>query len=191
MRKLIIITFVLLSSLTFAQSKDTVGLNIPQVNGMVIYQKTVKVAGKSASTLFENSKTWFDKRYTGLDSVKTQDAAAGKLVGRGWEKLAFKGPLGLEVANRAGMNIDIASAADSYTVRISNIVMGYMEDPTQPRIYFSAEDLMDRVLGVKFNDQAGFNPTPFNKKRSKKAVVSLNELVNDVMKSIDEGMNPK
>jgi hypothetical protein len=191
MRKLILFALVTLSSFTYAQNKDTVGLNIPLANGMVVYQNTVKVSGKSLAALFENSRSWFNKRYNGLDSVKIQDSATGKLSGQGWEKLAFKGPLGMEVANRAGMKIEITSANESYNVRISNIVMGYMEDPALPRTYFTAEDLMDRVLGVKFNNETGFNPTPFNKKRSKKAVESLSLLVDEMMKSIEEGMNSK
>ncbi|MFD2146338.1 DUF4468 domain-containing protein [Mucilaginibacter antarcticus] len=163
MRKLMILTLVMLSSLTFAQNKDTVGLNIPQVNGMVIYKQNFNTPGKSAAALFANATAWFDKRYNGLDSVNTQDAANGRLVARGWEKLAFKGPLGLEVANRAGIKMEITAAIGSYSVKLSNIIMGYMEDPTQPRIYFTAEDLMDRVLGVKFKGESGFNPAPFNK----------------------------
>jgi hypothetical protein len=189
MRKLMIIALLLTGSITFAQNKDTVGLNIPMVNGMVVYQKAFKAPGKSAAALFNNSKTWFEKRYNGLDSVITQDSANGQLVGQGWEKLAFKGPLGMEVANRAGMIIEINSKTDGYDVRISKIVLGYMEDPALPRIYFSAEDLMDKVLGVKFNNETGYNPTPFNKKRSKKAVESLSLLVTGVMLSISEAMS--
>jgi hypothetical protein len=191
MRKLMIIALLLTGNITFAQNKDTVGLNVPMVNGMVVYQKAFKAPGKSATELFNNSRTWFEKRYNGLDSVKVQDSANGQLVGQGWEKLVFKGPLGMEVANRAGMKIEIISKSDGYDVRISNIVLGYMEDPALPRTYFSAEDLMDKVLGVKFNNENGYNPTPFNKKLSKKALESLNQLVNDVMKSIGEVMGSK
>jgi hypothetical protein len=191
MRKLMIIALLLTGNITFAQNKDTVGLNTPVVNGMVVYQKNFKTSGKSTATLFNNSRTWFEKRYNGLDSVKVQDSVNGQLVGQGWEKLAFKGPLGMEVANRAGMKIDIISKSDGYEVRISNIVLGYMEDPGLPRIYFSAEDLMDKVLGVKFNNENGYNPTPFNKKRSKKALESLNLLMNDMMLSINEVMDSK
>lgn len=191
MKKLILLALMMLSSVAFAQNKDTIGLNIPQVNGMVVYQRTVKAPQKSTAILFDRSKAWFDKRYVGLDSVKTQDAATGQLIGRGWEKLAFKGPLGLEVANRAGMKIEITSATDSYDVRISNIVLGYMEDPALPRIYFTAEDMMDKVLGNKLKNELGYNPTPFNIKRSTKAFISLNDLISDVLKSIDQEMNAK
>lgn len=188
MRKVMILTLVMLSSFAFAQNKDTLGLNIPLVNGMVVYQKTFKASGKTAATLFAHSKTWFEKRYNDLDSIKIQNAATGQLAGRGWEKLVFKGPLKMEVTNRAGLSIEITSSNESYDVKISNIVLGYVEDPAQPRIYFTAEDMLDKLLGVKFKGETGYNPTPFKKNLSRNAFKGLNLLLTDVVKSINETM---
>ncbi|MDB5003869.1 MAG: hypothetical protein JWQ34_2094 [Mucilaginibacter sp.] len=107
MRKLIILVFIVIAKITFAQNKDTVGLQMPFANGEIAYQKTFKAPGKSITSLFNNSRSWFEKRYNDLDSVKIQDSANGRIVGTGWEVLSFKGPLGMDVPSRTGMIIEI------------------------------------------------------------------------------------
>jgi hypothetical protein len=189
MRKLLILAFVLIAKIASAQNKDTVGLHIPFTNGMVIYQKTFKAPGKSAVVLFNNSRSWFEKRYYSLDSVKIQDSANGRLVGSAGEQLLFKGPLGLKVSNRCVMSIEINSRNGAYTVQVSKIAVGYEEDPGKGRTYFTAEDLMDKVLEKDHPKGAGFSPVPFNKKNSKKTLQSLNVLIDGVIASINETMN--
>jgi hypothetical protein len=43
MKNLIVLVFILITKITFAQQKDTVGLNTPFINGDVIYQKVFLV----------------------------------------------------------------------------------------------------------------------------------------------------
>lgn len=190
MRKLIILAFILIAKITFAQNKDTIGLQTPFANGEVAYQKNFKAPGKSITLLFNNSRSWFEKRYDNLDSIKMQNSATGHLSGIGWEVLTFKGPLGMDVPSRAGMTIEIRSKDDSYSVHISRIILGYEEEPGKPRTYFTAEDLMNYVLGKKY-PKGTIDPVPFNKKRSKKALESLNALVGGMMTSISQTMGGK
>lgn len=188
MRKLIILAFIMIAKITFAQNKDTVGLKIPFVNDEVAYQKNVKAPGKSITSLFNDSRLWFEKRYDGLDSVKIQDSASGRIAGTGWEVLSFKGPLGMDVLSRVGMIIEISSKNDSYSVHISRIILGYQEEPDKARTYFTAEDLMNHVLGKKYA-KGTIDPVPFNKARSKKALQSLNALIGGMMTSINKAMS--
>jgi hypothetical protein len=188
MKKLIILAFVVIANVTFAQNKDTLGLRTPFANGEVAYQKTFKAAGKSQAALFSNSRSWFEKRYHSTDSVKIQDEATGRVAGPGWETFSFKGPLGMDVPNKVKMTIEIISKNDSYTIRVSGIVLGYQEDPEKPRTYFTAEDLMNHLLGKKY-PKGTFDPVPFNKKRSKKALQGLNTFVANMMTTISSTVN--
>jgi hypothetical protein len=190
MRKLIILALIVIANSTFAQNKDTIGLHTPFANGEIAYQKTFRSPGKSMTSLFNSSRSWFEKRYNDLDSVKIQDSADGRIVGTGWEVLSFKGPLGMDVPSRVGMTIEIRSKEDSYSVYISHIVLGYLEDPEKPRTYFTVEDLMNHVLGKKYL-KGTIDPVPFNIKRSKKALESLNALIGDMMTSVNQTMNSK
>jgi hypothetical protein len=188
MKNQLILAFIVIAKIASAQNKDTVGLNIPFANNKVVYQKNFKASGKSSASLFNNSRSWFEKRYYSLDSVKIQDAATGHLVGSAGEKMLFKGPLGLNVSSRVIMTIEINSKNDDYSIKISNIVVGYEEDPGKGRTYFTAENLMDRLLGTEYPKGTRYNPVPFNKKNSKKTFQSLNTLIDGVVASITQTM---
>ncbi|MCC8426068.1 DUF4468 domain-containing protein [Mucilaginibacter sp. UR6-11] len=190
MRNLIIMATILFANIAYAQNKDTVGLKLPFTNGKVVYQKTFKVPGKSRSLLFTNAREWFEKRYNNLDSVNVQDASNGRLTGSGWDVLSFKGPLHMDVTSRVGKTIEINSANDIYSINISDIIIGYQEEPELPRTYFTAEDLVNHVLGKKY-PRGTLNPVPFNKKLSKKALVSLNKLVADLINSVNQNLLAK
>lgn len=191
MRKIFILAFVLISSVVFAQKKDTVGLKLPFVNGKVVYEKSFKAAGRQESQLFSNSQLWFVERYKSDQVIQQRDHAAGKVAGEGTEILTFKGPLNRDVACKVKMHIEIESKDDRYTVRISDIVYGYQAEPTEERTFFSAEDMVNDMTQHKYKNAEGFNPVPFNKKQSKKALASLTPLINNMMTSISQTMNRK
>jgi len=191
MRKLLLLTFVLISQIAFAQKKQNAAPNVPLKNGEIVYEKEFNVAGKSSDQLYSNSEAWFVKRYKSAEGIETKDRAAGKVVGSGTEFLTFKGPINRDVTCKVKMMIQINSKDGGYGVRIYNIVYGYQEDPTKEREFFKAEDMLNYVMGKKVKNEEGYNPIVFNRKQSAKALEGLNGMINDVMASINQTMTEK
>lgn len=191
MRKLITLTLLLIGHLAIAQNKDTVGLKIPFTNGKVVYEKTFKAPGQQDSKLYSNAQLWFVERYKSDEAIQVRDHATGNVAGNGTELLTFKGPLKRDVSCKVKMNIKIESRDDGYNVRITDIVYGYQAEPTDERTFFSAEDIIGDLTQHKYKDAQGINPVPFNKKQSRKALDSLNPLINNVMASIEQTMSKK
>ncbi|HWZ34695.1 MAG TPA: DUF4468 domain-containing protein [Mucilaginibacter sp.] len=191
MRKLFTLTFVLISSIAFAQNKDTVGLKLPFVNGKVVYEKSFKAPGQQQSQLYSNAQLWFVERYKSDQVIQQRDHAAGRVSGNGTEVLIFKGPLKMDVSCKVKMNIEIESKDDDYIVRISDIIYGYQAEPTEERAFFSAEDMINYLTKPKYRNADGINPVPFNKTKSRKALESLTPLINNMMASISQTMSRK
>ncbi|MDB5157598.1 MAG: hypothetical protein JWR50_2305 [Mucilaginibacter sp.] len=191
MRKLFLLTFVLISQIAFAQKKQNAAPNVPLKNGEIVYEKEFNVAGKSGDQLYSNSESWFVKRYKSAEGIEVKDRPTGKVIGSGTEFLTFKGPVNRNVSCKVKMMIQINSKDGGYSVRIYNIVYGYQEDPTKEREFFKAEDMMNYIMGQKVKNAEGYNPVAFNKKQSVKALESLNGLINDVMASINQTMSGK
>ena len=165
---------------------------VPLVNGEIVYEKTFSAAGQSGTQLYDNAENWFVKRYKSAEGIEVKNKATGRVVGNGTELLTFKGPLKRDVSCKVKMKIEIASKDGDYRVRISNIVYGYQAEPTDERTFFSAEDLQKYVAtGKKIKNAEGFNPIPFNKKQSLKALGGLNPVIENVMTSINQTMGGK
>jgi hypothetical protein len=188
MKNLIVLVFILITKITIAQNKDTVGLNTPFINGEVVYQKVFNASGKSDAQLFSNAQLWFIKHYRNPNSLQIQDEVTGRIVGRGTELLTFKTVLGMEDTYIVNMTIQIDYKNSRYRTRIFNIVIE-KEDSNKVKGFIDAEQLMNDLLGIKNNEILFKNINPFNKKQSKRALQSLNLLVNNVMWSIDKTMN--
>jgi hypothetical protein len=191
MRKLIVLGLIMITQITFAQKKDTVGLNTPFANSKIVYKKTFEAPGKSTASLYSGTLSWFEKRYNDLDSVKVQDSSDGHVLGLGSEILSFKGPMGVNMPHRIKMAIDINAKDGRCSVNVSNIVLGYQNEPGTPWVWFTAEDLMNHVLGNKYAKGSGINPVPYNKRLAKKALHSLNVLVDSLTASINQAINSK
>jgi|GEM_PF-1286761 len=191
MRKLFLLATVLISQIAFAQKNDTTGLHLPLTDGKVVYQQIFKVPGKQQTQLYSNAQLWFVKRYKSDDAIDKRNHAEARVIGHGTETLSFKGPLKRDVPVKVKLNIEIASKADQYTVRISNIVYGYQAEPTEERSFFTAEDMINDITQHKYKNAEGINPVPFNNKQSKKALQELNPLIDDILKSINETMAKK
>lgn len=191
MRKLFTLAFVLISGFAFAQNKDTTGLKLPFTNGRVVYEKSFKAPGQQAAQLYSNSQLWFVERYKSDQAIQQRDHANGRVAGNGTEVLTFKGPLNRDVSCKVKMSIEITSKDDGYSARISDIVYGYQAEPTEERSFFSAEDMINYLTQRKFRNADGVNPVTFNKSQSKKALLSLTPLINEMMASISQTMNRK
>lgn len=188
MKNLIVLVFVLIAKITFAQQKDTVGLNTPFFNGEVVYQKIFRTPNKSAAQLFSNAQLWFIKHSRNPNSIQIQDEATGRVVGSSIELLTFKGMLGIDGTYDTNMTIQIDSKNGRYRARIFNIVIK-AEDANKVKIFINAEQLMNDLAGIKTNAALVGYANPFNKNQSKRALQSLNTLVDNVMSSINQTMN--
>jgi hypothetical protein len=192
MRKLITLALVLIGQLTFAQKKDTLGLKIPFNNGKVVYERTFKANHDGQSSQFyNNSLKWFIDHYKSQEPVEVRDHTNGRVADHGVETLNFKGPLNREVPCKIKLFVEIVSKGDHYTVRISDIIYGYQEDPAEERTFFSAEDLIGNLTQHKYKNAEGINPVPFTKKQSRKALAGLTPMIDNLVASIDQTMKGK
>ncbi|MES2375714.1 MAG: DUF4468 domain-containing protein [Bacteroidota bacterium] len=187
MKNLIVLVFILIAKITFAQQKDTVGLNTPFINGEVVYQKVFSAPNKSTAQLFSNAQLWFIKHYRN-PNIQIQDEATGRVVGSSVELLTFKGMLGIDGTFDTNMAIQIDCKNGRYRARIFNIVIK-AEDANKVKSFINAEQLMYDLVGIKINAALVNNANPFNKNQSKRALQSLNILVDNVMSSINQTMN--
>jgi hypothetical protein len=187
MKNLIVLVFILITKITFAQQKDTVSLNTPFINGEVVYQKVFNAPGKSTAQLFSNAQLWFIKHYRN-PNIQIQDEGTGRVVGSNVELLTFKGMLGIDGTYDTNMAIQIDCKNGRYRARIFNIVIK-AEDANKVKCFINAEQLMNDLAGIKTNMALVNNANPFNKNQSKRALQSLNMLIDNVMSSIDQTMN--
>jgi hypothetical protein len=187
MKNLFLLACLLITKITFAQQKDTVGLNTPFINGEIVYQKIFNAPGKSSAQLFSNAQLWFIKHYRN-PNIQIQDNTTGRVVGVGIELLTFKGMLGVDATFDTNMAIQIDCKNDRYRVRIFNIVIK-AEDANKVKSFIYAEQLMNDLVGIKTNTALVSNANIFNKNQSKRALQSLNALVDNISWSIDQTIN--
>lgn len=179
MKKLFIIVLVLFAKNTFAQ-KDTVGVNTPYKNQLIVYERVFNAPGKSRSDLFGNAQLWFFNHYRSTNGIQINDADAGRIVGNGIETINFKAILGIDVVYDAKLSIQIDCKDGKYRCRIFNIVLD-SQTQGKDKVITRAEELMKALLG-----QA--NISQLNKNESKRALQSLNTMVNDTMQSLNSIM---
>lgn len=188
MKNLIVLVFILIAKTSTAQQKDTLGLNTPFINGEIVYQKVFNAPGKSQAQLFSNAQLWFVKHYRTPNSIQILDEATARVAGNGIELLTFKGILGIDGNYDTNLTIQIDSKNGRYRVRIFNITI-QTEDANKVKRVLYAEQLMNDLVGIKTNPDLINYANPFNKNQSKRALQSLNTLVDNMISSIDQTMN--
>jgi hypothetical protein len=185
MKKLLLLAFLLIAKITFAQQQDTIGLNTPLVNGAVVYERVFNAFQKSKPELFDNAQLWFIRHYKSADCIQIQNDYTGRIVGSGTEVISFKGPLGIDVPCNVGLTIQIDCKDGKYRSRIFNAwIEPQGQEKDKEKIVTTADDLMNFILVRKT-----VNPVSFNKNQAKKILQSLSVAVNNVIQSINESMN--
>jgi len=83
MKKLLILAFVIFAKSAFAQ-KDTVGLNVPIVNGAVVYERVFNAPGVSKNLLYSNAGLWLAETHPYVGDTKFQlaDPVLSRVAGR-------------------------------------------------------------------------------------------------------------
>jgi hypothetical protein len=97
--------------------------------------------------------------------------------------------LGMDLTYYVTMTIQIDSRDGRYRARVSNVVIE-TEDANKIKNFINVEQLMNSLLG-KENVPGFSSVNPFNKSQSKRALQSLNILVDKVMVSINQTMNDR
>lgn len=86
MKTILLSSFIMLSSIVFAQE-----FPINEKTGKVSFENTVKVDGASKSDLYLRANEWFAKTFSSANSViQMQDKEAGIIIGKGNIKAYFK-----------------------------------------------------------------------------------------------------
>lgn len=95
MKKSLLITILTICSLSVkSQIKDTVGLNIPFVDGKIVYEGIVSAPDKTKNDLYQNAQQWFvDYFKSSKDVIQNEDKENGLILGKGL--LDFKARIGL------------------------------------------------------------------------------------------------
>jgi hypothetical protein len=182
MKKLLIFALLLLFTKSlFAQtiSKDTIGLNIPYNNGVVVYEKVVNAGYISKAMLASNAQTWFLQCYNNHLAVMPLDTSDYRIVGNGSEVINFKGALWATNSANANFLLQIDCKDGRYRYRIFDINVVYYIN--NQKCNFPANDMAFVLTGGK-------NDTGFTINQLKSAAAAINNMVNIVVSSLNQNI---
>lgn len=148
MKKLLILfLFISMPCFLFAQ-KDTIGLNIPLLNGKVIYESVVNVPGKTKIELYANARQWFiDYFKTYKDVIQNDDKDAGLIVGKGVLTFEYRSSWG-KINEFDQITIQIECKDNKYRYRIYD---QELRSPTSTDLnyYGTPENIIELINGKK------------------------------------------
>lgn len=106
-----------------AQIKDTIGLNVPVLNGHVVYQGVIDVPGMSKEGLYQNSRQWFvDYFKSSKDVIQNEDKDQGRIVGKGIILIPWKTMMGSGEYNcRITIQVDVKD--NKYRYKIYDMIL--------------------------------------------------------------------
>src|SRR4051812_3073290 len=83
MKKLLILLLIISAKSAIAQ-KDTVGLNVPYVNGTVVYEQVFDAPNASKKLLYSNAGLWVAQThpYVADTQLQLEDPGLSRVVGR-------------------------------------------------------------------------------------------------------------
>lgn len=150
MKKATLIALLTFATLfTYAQ-KDTIGLNLPLVDGKIIYQSVIELPGRTQIELYKNSKQWFvDYFKSSKDVIQNDDKESGKVIGKGiifvYLKTTF---FSQTISDKITIQIDCKDGKYRYKIYDINLTVpssySSVTGPV-PAFDFTAEDLIARL----------------------------------------------
>jgi hypothetical protein len=182
MKTLLITIFTLITATAFAQ-KDTVGLNIPYADGVVVYERVFEATGVSKAALYDNSLLWLTQRYKGDRYLEISDTATARVTGKGREIVNFTGPLNHLMPFEGLFTIQIDCKDNRYRCRIYNIILSTDEGNKSDRTIITPEELVATLTGKPEG--------VLNKNQARRMLESLNTTINDTMASLYKTMADK
>jgi len=158
-------------------NQDTVGLNLPIMDGRVIYTGVIDVAGKTKDDLFRNAQQWLiEAFYNQKDVIQNKDKEDGLVIGQGI--LNFSSSAGLSAVNWANhVTIKIECKDSKYRYSFYNIVN--TSDVFGPASY-DIEQVLGFILGAQ--------KWPLTKNAAKSMLKRNDEVVKNVILSLENAM---
>lgn len=184
MKKLLFLILMLLASNAFAQ-KDTIGLNLPYKNGTLVYQQVVTTTGQSANLLYSNAELWFAQHSRNGGRLDLQDTSVLRITGRLNDSISFKGPLGLSIVSPVRIMIQIDCKDGRYRCRVLDVILQLNDADNKHRYFIKADNMAEQLV----NKNA--TTTYLNNNQAKRALASVNELVDHIMSSVKQTMTDK
>lgn len=176
MKKLILVSCLqILTLVSFAQIKDTVGLNLQFKDGKLHYEGVVEIPGKSKDELYKNAKLWFVNYFNNANFViQLDDPQEGKIVGKGAFRLYFKSLMTFQCLNNLTIQIDCKDG--KYRYKFYDMVI------TAPMEYNRTRDIPAEYF---VNKLTGIKPAAsYTKSQSEQIVKSNSKALNDAITSI-------
>jgi hypothetical protein len=180
MKKLLIIIFIFFAKTTFAQ-KDTVGLNIPIIDGAVVYQKVFNVPDKSKDALFNDAQLWYLDNFKNTRGPQIEDKDFGRIVAKSSIPFTLKATFGVKVLYNNNFTIQIDCKDNKYRCRIYDMTMSDASGGKDQAI-FTPESLINQITGKESNFGG------LSKNQSKETLQNLNASILDLIASLDKRM---
>jgi len=125
MQKIILLPLLAFLSLTVkAQIKDTVGLNLPIVDGKILYEGIVDIPDKTKNDLYQNAQQWFvDYFKSSKDVIQNQDKDNGIVVGKGMLDFNARVGLGMSMVQHDKLTIKIVCKDNKYKYSVYDMIL--------------------------------------------------------------------
>lgn len=191
MKKLIFITFLINTTIIYAQKKDTIGLNLPIINDRLVYEQVIDVPDKTKSQLFSNAKVWMANTFvSSKDVIQSEDKEAGNIIGKGFTKVYFKSMVTIERNDYFTIQIDVKD--NKYRYKIHDITV--TSDGADlggsfgsvPKTSFTDDQLIGKLLGKN-----GLGIYGLTKNQIRNLLSSIDAKTKEIMVSLKEAMNKK
>ncbi len=184
MKNIFILAFIILAKSAFAQ-KDTVGLNIPFVNGTVVYEEVFNAPNASRNLLYSNAGLWLAETHPHLADTQLQleDPALSRVAGRvnsaagGSYKVLWQTNYYTFTFN---FTLQIDCKDNNYRIRIYNIQDVFDKN------YAAIDDMMQSLINSK--SLTLVTGGVMKKDDFKKCFQALNIVIDNVMTDINKNI---
>jgi|GEM_PF-925764 len=125
MKKTILMTLLAMLCLSAtAQIKDTVGLNLPIVDGKIVYEGIVDIPGTTKNDLYQNAQQWFvDFFKSSKDVIQNQDKDNGLVVGKGMLDFNARVGLGMSMVQHNKLTVKIICKDNKYKYSVYDMIL--------------------------------------------------------------------
>jgi ABC-type long-subunit fatty acid transport system fused permease/ATPase subunit len=150
MKKTILIALLAVLCLSVsAQIKDTIGFNLPIVNGTVIYEQVVDIPNKTKDELYKNAKLWFVNTFKSAKNVlQNDDKSDGEIIGKGNMPVYWKILLAGTQNAVCNFAVQIDCKANKYRYKIYSLSVDFVSSTYTAGTDYNVETLLGKVLGT-------------------------------------------
>ncbi len=165
--------------------QDTIGLNLPLIEGKVVYESVVLAPDKSSAELYKNAKQWFVDYFNSSKAViQSEDKSEGRIAGKGIVVVDWKtSGIIVKYNNRLTIQLDVKEGR--YRYRFYDMILsteavdlngfGHLKARE-----FTPEDLIGNLTGAKNK--------VLTKSGSRKTLEAINQKVKTMAESLNKAM---